>query len=258
MAYSIRDPLVTLLRTVIRRANDIRVALGAVIIVAAMATALGVWVFTILAEEVREGDTQQFDEAVLRYLHSFHVPWLDPVMLEITGLGNATTVMVMVGVAALFLWLTRHRYSAALLVIATLGGFLITLILKGTYDRPRPHVVEWGTQVVTSSFPSGHAASAAVVYLTIAYLAARLQRRSWARWFTMSLAILLVLLIAFSRLMLGVHYPSDVAAGMALGLAWAAFCMAMLEAIQRLILRGEAPGAERDERPAPELDNGDR
>ncbi len=258
MAHSIRDLLVTLLRTVLRRANDVRVALGAVVIVAAMIAALGVWAFTALADEVREGGTQQFDEAVLRYLHSFHLPWLDPVMLEITGLGNATTVIVTMGVAAIFLWLTRHRYSAALLVIATLGGFLITLILKGAYDRPRPHVVEWSTQVVTSSFPSGHASSAAVVYLTIAYLAARLQHRLWARWLTMLLAVLLVLLIAFSRLMLGVHYPSDVVAGMALGLAWAAFCMVMLEAIQRLILRGEAPDAARDERPAPEPDDGDQ
>lgn len=255
MDRTARDPLATLLRASLRRAHDLRVALGAVVIAAAAVAALGTWAFAALADEVREGTTQRFDEAALRFLHALAPPWLDPVMLEITALGNGTVVMMTAGVAALFLWLTRHRYSATLLVVATAGGMLVTFLLKGAFARPRPHVVEWGTHVATSSFPSGHASSAAVVYLTVAYLAARLQRRKWSRWITMVLAVVIVLLIAASRLVLGVHYPSDVLAGMTLGLAWAAFCMATLEAIQRLILRGEAPGEAAQEMPAPDPDD---
>ncbi|HEY0970310.1 MAG TPA: phosphatase PAP2 family protein [Gemmatimonadales bacterium] len=250
--HPVREPLFTLLRAALRRADDLRVALGALVVAAAAVAALGAWAFAELAEEVREGTTQRIDESALRFLDA--LDWLDPVMLEITALGNGTVVLVTAGVAALFLWLTRHRYSAVLLVTATAGGMLLTFIMKGAFSRPRPQVVEWGTHVATSSFPSGHASSAAVVYLTVAYLAARLQRRRWARWLTMAIAVVLVVLIAASRLVLGVHYPSDVVAGMALGLAWAAFCMAALEAIQRLILRGEAPGEEEQEMPAPDTD----
>src|SRR6185503_1141631 len=107
----------------------------------------------------------------------------------------------------------RHRYSAALLVIATFGGILLNNLLKVGFDRPRPHVFEWGSHALSSSFPSGHAMSAAVVYGTVAYLAARLQKKRWHQVVTMMVALGIILSIAATRLYLGVHYPSDVIAG---------------------------------------------
>jgi undecaprenyl-diphosphatase len=92
--------------------------------------------------------------------------------------------------------------------------------------------------------------SATIVYSTVAYLAARLHKRAWARLVTMSIALLLILLIGMSRVYLGVHYPSDVLAGIIIGLAWAAFCMATLEGIQRFAER-RAPQVKQDEEPAP-------
>ena len=79
--------------------------------------------------------------------------------------------------------------------------------------------------------------SAAIVYSTVAYLAARLHKRRWARVTVMLIAFLVIALISLSRLYLGVHYPSDVVAGVAIGLAWAGFCMATLEAIQKFSVR---------------------
>jgi undecaprenyl-diphosphatase len=157
---------------------------------------------------------------------------------------------MIVCVAAMFLTLTKHKYSAMLLLVATAGGLLLDLVLKLRFDRPRPHVFEWGTNAVSSSFPSGHAMSATIVYSTVAYLAARLQKRQWARWVTMILAAILIVLICTSRLYLGVHYPSDVLAGVVIGLAWAGFCMATLEAIQKFAQR-RSPEVLKDEAPAP-------
>jgi len=127
------------------------------------------------------------------------------------------------------------------------------MILKLFFDRPRPSVVVWGTNAVSSSFPSGHAMSATIVYSTVAYLAARLTKRRWARWLVMSLAAITVILISTSRLYLGVHYPSDVLAGAVIGLAWAAFCMATLELIQKFSTRS-APEIQKDEKPAPAME----
>lgn len=243
-------PLAAALRLGVRLGRDLRVALGALLLLGLAFALLGAWGFAELAEQVMEGDTQRFDERVLRRLDAIDHPWLDTALLEVTSLGNGTVVIAIAGIAATFLWLTRHRYSAGLLVAATLGGLVLNNLLKAYFDRPRPQVVTWGTHVATSSFPSGHATSAVVVYATVAYLVATLQRRAWARALTLAVAALVMLLIAASRLFLGVHYPSDVVAGMAIGLAWTAFCVAALEALHRFIVR-EAPEAAEHEDPTP-------
>jgi undecaprenyl-diphosphatase len=169
-------------------------------------------------------------------------------MLQVTALGTGVVVMMVVTVAALFLWLTRHKHSAALLLVTTVIGILLNSMLKDVFHRDRPSIFSSGVEVFSSSFPSGHSMSAAIVYGTVAYLAARLQRHHWSRVVTAIVAFLLILLIASSRIYLGVHYPSDTIAGMTIGFAWAAFCMATLEAIQ-LIARRRAPEALADEEP---------
>lgn len=244
------DPMFHALRSLIDRVGTLLGALGIFLIVGIIVAAIGTWVFTEITETVIAGRTQAFDEAVLRWISTHHTSALDGAMLEITALGTAAVAMMIVCVAALFLALTRHKYSALLLLVATTGGLLLDLVLKLRFDRPRPHIFTWGAQAVSSSFPSGHAMSATIVYSTVAYLAARLQKQRWARSLTMVFAALVVLLICLSRLYLGVHYPSDVLAGVVVGLSWAAFCMATLEAIQRYSERN-AREVTKDEAPAP-------
>lgn len=231
------------------RAQSFQSAVGIFLIAGAVIAIAGTLVFAFLASLVRGGVTQAFDEAVLGWIGRNRAPWMEPVVLEITFLGTALTVTVIVGIAAMFLALTRHKYSALLLLVATVGGIVLNNVLKLFFDRPRPQVFAWGANVLSSSFPSGHAMSGAIVYATVAYLAARLQPEWWMRVMTMVVAGVLILLIATSRLFLGVHYPSDVAGGLVIGLAWAAFCMATLEAIQH-IARRSAPQVLKDELPA--------
>ena len=238
------------LRKSIAKAGTFLGGLGIFLVSGAVIALVATLGFGELAETVMAGRTQQFDESVLRWMGTHHTKLLDGAMLEITALGTGTVVIMIVCISALFLWLTRHRYSALLLLVAAGGGLVLNLVLKLFFDRPRPHVIIWGTNAVSSSFPSGHAMSATIVYSTVAYLAARLFTRSWQRWVTMFFAALVVLLIAVSRLYLGVHYPSDVAAGAVIGLAWAAFCMATLEAIQRFSER-HSPSLQQVEEPAP-------
>jgi undecaprenyl-diphosphatase len=169
-------------------------------------------------------------------------------MIELTSLGTGIVVAMIVAVAALFLWLYDYKNSSTLLLVTTLGGLLLNNVLKLGFDRPRPEFFAWGTHVVSSSFPSGHAMSAAIVYPTVAYLAARVQKSILARTATLLAAALLVLLISVSRVYLGVHYPSDVAAGVVVGLAWSAFCMTTLE-IAQLYARRNAPALVEGENP---------
>ena len=247
------DALYAALRFAARHAGNFYTALGAVLVVGAAISVAAIWGFVKLAETVSEGATQQFDETVLRWMAAHQVTWVQHVMFEVTLLGTGLVLMTMVVVAATFLWLTDHRFSALLLLIATWGGVAINSLLKSSFARPRPQVFEWGAQVLTSSFPSGHAMTATITYGTVAYLAARLQRRRLSRWITLILAAMLIALICFSRLYLGVHYPSDVVAGALMGLGWTAFCMATLEAIQVFGKRFRPKILEHEE-PAPDPD----
>jgi undecaprenyl-diphosphatase len=225
-------------------------AVGIFLIVGIAIAIAGTLAFAELGEHVRSGGTQTFDVAVLRWLGEHHTPLLTAAAVELTYLGTGTVVLMIVGVAALFLWHTEHKHSARLLLAAVAGNILLNGALKLVFHRPRPTVFEWQTVAVSSSFPSGHAMSATVCYGTVAYLVARLQKHRWSRVLTLTGAVVLILLICITRLYLGVHYPSDVAAGILVGLAWASFCMATLEG-SLAIARRRAPSDVIEERRAP-------
>ncbi len=232
------------------RADRFYTSVGIFLIVGVVIAIAGTLAFAELGEHVRSGGTQTFDVAVLKWLGAHHTTLLTAAAVELTYLGTGTVVLMIVGVAALFLWHTEHKHSARLLLAAVAGNILLNGALKLVFHRPRPSVFEWQTVAVSSSFPSGHAMSATVCYGTVAYLVARLQKHRWSRVLTLIGAVLLILLICATRLYLGVHYPSDVIAGILVGLAWASFCMATLEA-SLVIARRRAPRDVVEERRAP-------
>jgi undecaprenyl-diphosphatase len=242
------DFVFTAIRAIGGVAKNFYATIGIFLLAGAAVALAGTYAFAKFAGHVRSGSTQAFDTAVLKWIAAQRTPLLDQVMLEITFLGTGTVVLMIVAISGMFLWLTKHKYSALLLLISTAGGLLLNNFLKAGFGRPRPQVFEWGTTVVSTSFPSGHAMGAAVAYGTVAYLAARLQERRLHRVVTLISAAVIILLISISRLYLGVHYPSDVIAGVIIGLAWAGFCMATLEAIQ-LYARNRAPRVLKHEHP---------
>ncbi len=228
----LKDLFYGAIRATARHAAGFYSAFGIFVVAGLVLAILLTWGFSSLAEVVRAGSTQAFDTAVLQYMGAHRIHWIEASLLEITSLGTGPVVLMIVIVAGLFLYLTEHRYSTLLLLIATSGGFVLNQVLKSYFSRPRPQVFEWATNAFDTSFPSGHAMNSAIVYGTVAYLAARLQKHHWARAVTLLSAGCVIVLICVSRMYLGVHYPSDVLAGVTIGLAWAAFCMASLEAVR--------------------------
>jgi undecaprenyl-diphosphatase len=239
--------LYAFLRFILRHVRSFYAALGIYIIAGLVIAVVATWGFAEVAEAVKDGATHSFDVTTLKWLESHRVGILDRWLIEITALGTGLVVFFVAGIAALFLVLTSHRYSALLLGVATVGELLLNTVLKTFYHRPRPSAVEPLATAFSSSFPSGHAMSAIVVYGTIAYLIARLVHHRWERMLTCGLAALVILLISLSRVYLGVHYPSDVLAGAVVGLGWATFCMAGLAAV-RVFAEGLSPSEFKHER----------
>jgi undecaprenyl-diphosphatase len=231
------DPIYSALRASTAKVDSLIAALGIFLVGGLIIAAIGTAIFVELASHVQSGSTQAFDESVIRWLAARHTHGLDAAMVEITALGTGTVVIMIVAVAGLFLVLTQHKYPAILLLASTIGGLVLNGVLKLGFNRPRPSIFIPSVNTFSSSFPSGHAMNATIVYVTVGYLAARLHKRKWARWLVLASAFVVIVLICFSRLYLGVHYPSDVLAGFLIGMAWAGFCMATLEAIQKFWFR---------------------
>lgn len=243
---ALRDLLFRLFRWIGRWVEGFHAAVGLFLAMGLVLAVGAVAAFAAVAAEVMEGETLAFDVAVLRWMERHHTPRLDVAALEVTSLGAGVVVGMVIAIASVFLWVSRHRYSVALLWTALLGAGLITRTLKTVFDRPRPDVFPWVAPYADhGSFPSGHATTSMVVYLTLAYLVARLADTRALRWMTVTAALVVIVLIGLSRLYLGVHYPSDVAAGYAVGFAWAAFCALGIEAVR--YFRGRRPGMEQVE-----------
>jgi undecaprenyl-diphosphatase len=192
---------------------------------------LGLFAFIGIAEEVREGDTLRFDRWLLLALRAPGDPgdplgpaWVEEMFRDFTALGG-TGVLGLLTVASVgYLWLLGLRRVAVFLLLAIVGGLLLSLSLKTGFQRPRPDLVTHAAVIYTSSFPSGHSMLSAVVYLTGGALLAVVHSARRVRVYLIGCSILVTLLVGASRVYLGVHWPSDVLAGWAAGAAWAAAC----------------------------------
>ncbi|MFQ5735079.1 MAG: phosphatase PAP2 family protein, partial [Planctomycetaceae bacterium] len=169
---------------------------------------------------VLAGATLEIDDAVLQQFQQLRTARFDVVVLQVTALGNVTTlVAVAVGLAIVLRFALNGADRTTLFIIANLlGARLVHMVLRAIVDRPRPVPVETVFAVDSSSFPSGHAMMSMVVYLTFALLFAEHVAERRPRNALIALAVLLVVAIGMSRLYLGVHYASDVVAGLSAGM----------------------------------------
>jgi membrane-associated phospholipid phosphatase len=191
------------------------------------------WGFGSLLEEVldREG-LVRWDVAVERSLRAHASPVGDRIFRAITVLGSPVPWIVVAAVAVWLLWRKRW-FLLVTLVAGTGGGKLLELLLKSTIQRRRPSETAELLSGNTFSFPSGHAMHATICYALVAFVLATALRwpvRLRARWYT---AVgFVAVAVAFSRMYLGMHFPSDVLGGLIAGVAWVVLCMAAIHVVR--------------------------
>src|SRR6202011_3199532 len=150
--------------------------------------------------------------------------WIEPALLDLTALGGATVLGLVVVVVVGFLLLQGRRPTALAVAITSISGELINAAMKHAFNRPRPDVVPHLREVFTTSFPSGHAMESAIVYLTLGAMLMRIARRRATKLYVLAVAMLLTIVVGVSRVWLGVHYPTDVIGGWMIGFVWASIC----------------------------------
>jgi len=195
--------------------------------------------FAAFADAVMEGETRRFDEWVLRVLREagdlsnpIGPVWFEELVRDITALGSTFVLTFAVLMVAGYLWIKDKPQKAAFLIAAVSLGALLNRLLKLGYARPRPDIVAHGMHVTTESFPSGHSANSAIVYLALGMMLARVEDSYPSKVFIFAVCVLLTALVGLSRIYLGVHWPTDVLAGWAVGAGWALLCWYVLLQIQ--------------------------
>lgn len=156
------------------------------------------------------------DSKILEWVHSFSTTFMDKFAVTISNAGSAEVVVLLTLVIVGYLASKKRRRNAALVCFGVGGAAVTNVILKMLFQRERPEL--WPHLVTESgySFPSGHAMASSALAFSLVFI---LWHTKW-RWVSILLAGVYVVAIGFSRLYLGVHYPSDIVAGWCVSFAW--------------------------------------
>lgn len=190
------------------------------LLTAALLLVGGAWLFLGIVEDVTSNDPLiQVDQMIYLALQNLRTAWGDHLMVAVTEAGGAVGAAFLIAGVSLFLAIGRRWRTLGYWLAANGIAEILVVLLKYTLGRARPHNIYTG--LAQFSFPSGHATSSIVAFGFLAFLFAHGKSDRGKIAITL-LAATVISLIAFSRLYLGVHWFSDVLAGMSLGLAWVA------------------------------------
>jgi undecaprenyl-diphosphatase len=217
----------------------------------ALAFGLLCWIaFGLIAWMVHGGHTAAIDRAgLLMWRRGDLQPrgpgWLREGVRDLTALGGVLLRNLFAFAALTALLFVHRRREAAMLAFTLVSGWLIDDAVKHILDRPRPGIVPHLTEAGGASFPSGHSFNAALIYLAVALAFAAISPRRGVRLTIIAAAVIASLTIAWSRVWLGVHWPSDALAGWLGGTGWAMLAAGLRSLRSELPAAGNAPAGRR-------------
>ncbi|HKA37711.1 MAG TPA: phosphatase PAP2 family protein [Thermoanaerobaculia bacterium] len=211
---------------------------GLYVTVGFFACAVVAVLFAVLADSVFDvhGRTA-FDREVTMAIELEHTPALNRVAHAVTFLGDHRFLLPATLVVTTALVLRKRRVSAILFFGVVIGGWLLESLIKIVYRRARPDL--WPALVTekTFSFPSGHATMSTLFYGAVAALVLHVSRNRLLRGATLAVATVVILAVCYSRIYLGAHWATDVAAGILIGLFWVSVCSTGVEYFARRKVR---------------------
>ena len=186
------------------------------------------WAFLALGDEIGEGGTRALDQQLISPLRTsinggeaIGPPWFQDSMRDVTALGGVTFLALMTIVVVLSLFFHRKRREGIIVAMTAISAQTSIELFKFLYARPRPDPVQPPLHAYTASFPSGHTAESTAIFLTVATVIATFEAKDNTKILAYTVATFAILAIGFSRVYLGMHWPTDVLGGWVLGTAWA-------------------------------------
>lgn len=197
--------------------------------------------FATVEDLIARDPLVEVDLRIVSLVQIFRAPPFDNLMLFVTYLGNWQIVAAGASGLALFLVWSRQSLKAIALVVSIGVGESLVLVIKTLTDRPRPDLVNALAPAQGPSFPSGHAFVAFAFYGFVVWLAFDLAQRWSVKTLIGIVGILFIAALGFSRVYLGVHWPSDVLASYALGGAWLTAVITALTIANKLVAVDGSP-----------------
>ena len=192
------------------------------------------WLFGSITEDVVDHERMTvIDLQVAAYLHALATPLLTVVMTFISYFGSLVVTGGIAFATGIISWRRRQSDRLLALVFTVPGGMLVNVLIKYIVHRPRPFFDNPLLTLTSYSFPSGHAMAATVLYGLLAAFAMQTSKSWRRRVIAVSIAVSLVALVCFSRIYLGVHYLTDVLAGVIEGVVWLVLCLTMMKIVDR-------------------------
>ena len=214
--------------------NQYNVTLPYVItlIVALVVVIGGINLFIELTETLKSDLLADYDQAITQYVISQRSPNLTKFLMFVTNVGDFYGYVIVVGIFTLLSIFVFKSWKYILQIVFVLVlSSISNLILKRFVDRARPGI-EHMVSVETLSYPSGHAMSAIAFYGFLIYLFYRFKMNMVLKSVIILILVLLIFSIGFSRIYLGVHFPSDIAGGYIAGFIWVVFCVVLFNLIE--------------------------
>lgn len=196
-------------------------------------------VFLKIAGEILERQPIGIDTQILTWIHSGATPALDAIFFFITSSGNIESILPITLLIILFCVYKNQRINALIVTFGVGGAAAANVILKMLFQRDRP--VFWQSLITETgySFPSGHAMVSSALILCIIAL---LWKTKW-RCVSIIVGAIIVALIGYSRLYLGVHYPTDIVAGWSVSAAWVATTLFVVSTVSHRRLARTIPSS---------------
>ncbi|WP_301110094.1 phosphatase PAP2 family protein [Sporosarcina sp.] len=188
--------------------------------------------FAMVATSIHMQTISVFDDVIIEAVQGAEVPWLTTVMRTFTTIGSTLTVALIAVAALVILIRTKHRAQALLLVAVLSGTGILNQVLKFIFKRERPDLHRL-IDIGGYSFPSGHTMMAFSLYTVLTYIIWRNLRNTWSRTLAVAIAVFMIVIIAVSRIYLGVHFPSDIVGGVYASAVWIIASIAVYQRFQR-------------------------
>lgn len=196
--------------------------------VAGLIAVISLWTFASVADEVAETEARRFDRQILQAMRRpgqpgepIGPPWVEATAHGISFLADYKFLLPGVPLVVGGLFLLRWRADAVYFISVSASGFGAAMLMKMLFGRSRPPEIYRLAHTSTESFPSAHAMVSACVYVSLALIFSRRLDRRGSAVLVIATGLVISGLIGATRVYLGVHWPSDVLAGWAAGLAWA-------------------------------------